>query len=210
MSKIIEDLNWRYATKVFDPEKKISAEDFEVLKEALRLTPSSFGLQPWSFVVVEDQATKDKLVEKSWGQKQVGQANYVFVICRPKSFGEKHVDRFVNDIASKRGQSLDDLAGYSKVMKDFLSRKDEKQIAAWAKDQCYIALGNLMTVCAQMRIDCCPMEGFLPSGYTEVLELDSKDLVPVVVAPVGYRAKEDKYAEAKKIRYLQEDLFIHI
>ncbi|MCP4914675.1 MAG: NAD(P)H-dependent oxidoreductase [Oligoflexia bacterium] len=207
--KIIEDLNWRYATKEFDSSKKVSNEDLNTILDSLILSPSSFGLQTWKFVVVEKQDLKDKLLEHSWNQKQVVDASHVIVLCRPTTFGDAEVDKFLESTASHRGQDLESLKGYGDMMKGFLSRMDEEGKAQWMKNQVYIALGNVMTVCANMRIDACPMEGFIAPKYDEVLGLADHGLTSVVVLPIGYRADSDKYATAKKVRYSQEELVIY-
>lgn len=210
MSKIIEDLNWRYATKDFDSTKKISDEDMNTLLESLRLTPSSFGMQPWHFVVVQNTEKREQLVEKSWGQKQISEASHLIILCRLKEVNDSNVDQYVNDMAKTRGDSLESLEGFSNMIKGFISRKDENGQEQWMKDQAYIALGNLMTVCAQMRIDSCPMEGFSPKGYDEVLRLGDKGLWPVLVCPVGYRKDSDKYATLEKVRFPLKDLVTYI
>jgi nitroreductase/dihydropteridine reductase len=209
LSNLIEQLNWRYATKSFDPNKKLNESQINTLYEALRLTPSSFGLQPWKFAVVTNQEIKDQLVGHSWNQAQVGEASHVFVLCRISNIDDKFVDNFLDDTVKTRGGSRGDLEGYEKVMKGFLSRMDENAKAVWAKDQVYIALGNLMTVCAAEGIDACPMEGFVSPEYDKVLGLKEKGLCSSVVCPVGFRNENDKYASIKKVRYSQEELFIH-
>lgn len=208
MNKIIEDLNWRYATKTFDSNQKISKEDFQILLESLRLSPSSFGLQPWKFVIVENTDLRTELLGQSWNQKQVTDASHLIVLCRINKIDDEFVDRFVEDIVNTRGGSLEDNKGYSDMMKGFLSRMDQAQKATWASMQVYIALGQLMTTAAHMRIDACPMEGFSAEGYDKILGLSDKGLTAVVVCPVGYRSNEDKYATAAKVRYNLDDLII--
>lgn len=206
---IIEDLNWRYACKVFDPNKKISSEDLNTIKEALRLTPSSYGIQPWKFVMVEDTALREQLVAASWNQSQVKDASHLIVMCAPAKVDEAFIDSYIADTAQTRGQNPDDLAGFKKMIMS-VANWDEPKQQAWAKNQIYIALGNLMTVCAQMKIDCCPMEGFQPKKYDEILDLTGRGLRSVVVAPVGYRADSDKYSQLKKVRFPLDQLFIKI
>lgn len=210
MTQIIDDLNWRYATKAFDPEKKVSKEDLEILLESLRLTPSSFGLQPWGFVVVETQEVLEKLLPVSWNQQQVTQASHTFVLCRKESMDEAYVDRYIADLCEKRGMKVEDMGGLSKVIKDFLAKHSEESLKQWMSDQVYIALGQLMTVAATMKIDACPMEGFDSNGYDEILGLKEKGLSSVVVCPVGYRASDDKYATLTKIRWELDDLVVRV
>jgi nitroreductase len=207
---IIESLNWRYATKVFDPSKKVSDSDFEQILEALRLSPSSFGMQPWKFVVVNDPAIRESLVPHSWGQRQVADACRLLVLCRPLSITDADVDRFIQFTADERGIDASTLEGFGGMIKGFLGRMSDQQKAQWMKDQVYIALGNLMTTTAVMGIDACPMEGFVPQEYDRILNLADKGLTSVVACPVGYRSAEDKYAEFAKIRYPMDEIVIEI
>lgn len=207
---IIEDLKWRYATKEFDRSKKVPKEDLDGILDALVLTPSSFGLQAWKFVVIENQEVKDQLLEHSWNQRQVVDASQVIVLCRPTDFGPQYVDKLIDATAITRGQSVEGLEGYSKVIKGFLSRKDSDSLENWIKCQVYIALGNIMTVCAGLRIDTCPMEGFEGEAYDNILGLKDKNLASVVALTIGYRTETDKYASARKVRYHRDDMVIRI
>jgi nitroreductase len=207
---IIEKLNWRYATKVFDPAKKVSEKDFDILLETLRLAPSSFGLQSWKFVVVKNPELREKLVAASWKQSQVKDASHLIVLCAPISFDDSNVQAFVDDIVKTRAVTPESVEGYKKVMTDFLKRMNEEQKAQWMKNQIYIALGSLMTVAATMNIDTCPMEGFVPAQYDEILGLTKLGLKSIVVCPVGYRSENDKYATTKKVRFSKSQLVITI
>lgn len=210
MSNVIEDLNWRYATKEFDPSKKLTSEQMDTLLETLRLSASSFGLQPWKFVVVKDQALREKLVEASWNQRQVADAAELIVLCAPAKFGEEDIDRFLESIVKTRNVEAESIKGYGDMMKGFLSRMDEDGKRAWMKDQIYIALGQLLSACATIRVDSCPMEGFMPDEYTEILGLADHGLEPVVVCPVGFRSTNDKYAQLAKVRYSKEEVVVTI
>lgn len=203
---IIESLNWRYATKEFDRTKKVSSEDLETITECLRLTASSFGLQPWKFLIISNQEVKDSLLEHSWGQKQVTECSHHIVFCYPIEFNDKNVDAFLADTAKTRGQSLEELKAYEEIMKGFLSRMDNDKKQVWMKDQVYIALGNLLTTCALMNIDACPMEGIVQTKYDEVLGLKEKGLMSAVACPIGYRKETDKYAKAPKIRFPKSEV----
>ncbi len=203
---IIQSLNWRYATKMFDPTQKISNAYMDMILEALRLTPSSFGLQFWKFLVITNQDIKNKLVEHSWGQKQVADCSHLLVFCRPAKVTAADVDRFVNDMAKTREVPVESLTGYANVMKGYLVNSTPEKLDSWMDKQIYIALGVLHAVCAELKIDSCPMEGFSASAYDDVLGLAAKGLKSVVACPVGYRAAEDKYALAKKVRYPIEDV----
>ncbi len=198
---IIESLNWRYATKEFDPSKKVSDADLETITESLRLSASSFGLQPWKFLVITNQEIKETLTGHSWNQKQVTDCSHHIVLCTYKEFNDSHVDAFVKDIMETRGQSHEEVKGYEDVMKGFLSRMDDAKKLVWMKNQVYLALGNLLTTCAMMNIDACPMEGIIAPKYDEVLGLAEKNLTTSVACPIGYRAESDKYAIAPKVRF---------
>jgi nitroreductase len=158
MNKIIEDLNWRYATKAFDSSKNISEADLETILEAFKLSASSFGLQPWKMFVVKDSNKKQALLEHSWYQKQVVDAPLHLVFARNDIDNETLVQEFINDIAKTRDVTTESLEEYKQMMLGFLSRMSIEEKNIWANKQIYIALGNLMTVLAEMRIDSCAME----------------------------------------------------
>ncbi len=203
---IIESLNWRSATKEFDPSQKVSAENLEILTESLRLTPSSFGLQPWKFLVISNQDIKQSLLEHSWNQKQVIDCSHHIVFCHKRDFDDKNVDAFIANIAKTRNQLTEDLKGFEQIMKGFLANMDETKKRIWMKDQVYIALGNFMTVCALLKIDACPMEGIIQAKYDEVLGLKEKGLMSAVACPIGYRKDTDKYSLAKKVRFPKSEV----
>lgn len=205
-NKVVEDLNWRYACKEFDKTKKISDEDFDTLLETLRLTASSFGLQLWNFVVIKNDKLREKLVEKSWGQRQVADASHLIVLCIKMDATESDIDAYIEDIAKTRKIERETLSGFKNMLMGFVSKKTIEQKHAWMKDQVYIALGTLLTVCANMRIDSCPMEGISPKGFSEVLDLESKGLKAVLACPVGYRSENDKYATLAKVRFPKEQV----
>lgn len=206
MKKIIEDLNWRYATKAFDPTKNITQEQLETILEAFRLSASSFGLQPWKLFVVRNQEKKQALLEHSWYQKQVVDAPYHLVFARNDSDNDTLVQEFIDDIAQTRWVTAESLEEYKQMMLGFLSRMSEEEKNTWANKQIYIALGNLMTVLAEMRIDSCAMEGIIPQKYDEILGLDQKGFSTVVALPIGYRSQEDKYASLEKVRFPVEKM----
>lgn len=207
---IIERLNWRYATKEFDNTKKLNKEQLDKVLDALRLSASSFGLQPWKFVVVENEQTRATLREASWNQAQIVDASHLIVLCRPSTIGDADVDRFLTLTSETNGAPLEALKGFGDMMKGFLANMDDAKKAAWMKNQIYLALGNLLTVCAALDIDTCPIEGFSPEKYDQILDLPAKGLNSVVVCPIGYRKDSDKYASAKKVRYTVEDVTLTI
>ena len=208
---LVNQLRWRYATKQFDSTKKISAADWATLEESLVLTPSSFGLQPWRFIVVTDQETKEKLVPASWDQRQVADASHVVVFAIKKNVGPAEVDRYMNRIAQVRGVSTESLNGFREVLLGFLAQPAEQfDVNFWSTRQTYIALGNFMTSAALLGIDTCPMEGIVPGQYDEILGLDAQGYKTVVVAAAGYRAATDKYATLPKVRFTPEEVITHV
>ena len=146
MNKTIENLNWRYATKAFDPSKNISDDNLQTIFEAFRLTASSFGLQPWKLFAVKSQDLKEQLLPHSWNQAQVTQAPYVLVLARSNQESGEMIQDFIEDIAETRNMNLEDLQGYKDMMSGFMSRLSDEQKVMWANKQVYIALGNLLTV----------------------------------------------------------------
>lgn len=206
MNKIIENLNWRYATKKFDKNKRVSKDDLDTIIEAFRLTPSSFWLQPWKLIIVKNQELKDKLVEHTWGQAQVSDCSELLVFSKKNNFWHNNVDSFLDWVIDTRGWKKIDLEWYEKMMKSFLSNMTSEKIDFWQRKQIYIALWNIMTVCAEMKIDSCPIEWFIPEKYDEVLWLKDKWLSSVVILPIWYRDKTDKYSESKKVRFKTEDV----
>jgi nitroreductase len=207
--QLISQLNWRYATKQFDPGRKISPEDWSALEQALVLTPSSFGLQPWKFVVVTDHATREKLVPVSWGQRQVADASHLVVFAIKTNLTEADVDHYLKLVTEVRGGAPAALAGYRDMMVGSLFKgRDDAARREWAAHQVYIALGNFLTSAALLGIDACPMEGIQPAQYDEILGLGQRGLSTVVVATAGYRAAGDKYAALKKVRFPKEDVLV--
>lgn len=208
---LLTQLRWRYATKQFDAVKKISPEDWRTLEESLVLTPSSFGLQPWRFVVVTDQSAKNRLVPASWDQRQVADASHVVVFAIKKNLGATDVDRYLTRIAEVRGVGADSLKGFRDLLLGFLAQPVDKFSAdEWAKRQVYIALGNFMTSAALLGIDTCPMEGIEPARYDEILGLAKQGYQTVVVGVAGYRAADDKYATLPKVRFAAEEVITHV
>lgn len=201
-----EDLNWRYATKKFDSEKKISQEDLNTLLESIQLTASSYGLQPYEVIVVKDQETREKLKAAAWNQTQITDASYVLVFANLRSVSEKYVDTYLNNIAETRDLKREDLQGMEDMIKNTtlqLSKQDQND---WAAKQAYIALGNLLSSAASMKIDTCPMEGFDAAKFDEILGLKNKNLTTAVIAPIGYRSEEDQYQHLAKVRKSKSDL----
>src|ERR1700739_724660 len=182
-NQLIGQLNWRYATKQFDPQRKISADEWATLEEALVLSPSSFGLQPWKFVVVTDPAVREQLVAVSWGQRQIADASHLVVFAIKKDLSEQDVDTYLSRISEVRGVPRESLGQYREMMVGFIKRLSETERNAWAAKQVYLALGNCLTSAALVGIDACPMEGIDPAKYDEILGLKKHGLNTVVVAP---------------------------
>jgi nitroreductase len=207
---LLQQLTWRYATKKFDPSKKISAADWAVLEQALILTASSYGLQPWKFIVVTDPALKAKLRPASWNQSQVEDCSHLVVFTAKQDVTEADVDAFIARTAEVRGTTVESLAGYKGfMMGDLVNGPRHAIIDQWAARQTYIAMGNLLTSAALLGIDTCPFEGIEPAKYDEILGLTGSGYATVAACPVGYRAADDKYASAPKVRFEAKDIIDH-
>jgi nitroreductase len=207
---LIQQLDWRYATKKFDPSKKIPAADWSVLEKALVLTPSSYGLQPWKFIIVTDPALKAKLRPASWNQSQVEDCSHLVVFAAKQDITEADLDRFIARTAEVRGATIESLAGYKGyMMGDLVSGARHAIIKEWATRQTYIAMGNLLTSAAVLGIDACPFEGIEPAKYDEILGLVGSGYATVAACPLGYRSAEDKYASLPKVRFVAKDVIDH-
>jgi nitroreductase len=208
---LLAQLRWRYAVKKFDRAKKIAPADWATLEEALILSPSSYGIQPWKFIVITDQATKERLLPLSWNQKQVVDGSHVVVFCIMKPLKTEHIDAFIARCVEVRGVAPESLAKYRSVMVgDLIEGARGAKIDDWAMNQTYIALGNFMTSAAMLAIDTCPMEGFEPAKYDQELGLASRGLASSIVCVAGYRAADDKYATIKKVRFPADRVVEHI
>ena len=207
MSNYIDDLNWRYAVKQFDASKKVSDEDLQKLIDAVQLSASSYGLQPYKILVVKDQAVKEKLKAAGYNQSQFSDATAVFVFAHQTDFDAELVDSYIE--LSERIKELETgtLEGYANLMKNALLNLPQEAKAGWTSRQAYIALGNLLSAAAAHKIDACPMEGFEAATFDEILGLTEQNLHAVVVAAVGYRSAEDETQHAPKVRRPQEELF---
>ena len=202
------DLNWRYATKKFDTSKKISKQDFAELLEVLRFSPSSYGLQPWKFVIVHDPVLRKKLRPHALDQPQITDADTLIVFCALKTMDEKYVKHYADLIAQVRGVTRESLLGYEKRIVASLKGKSPEAISQWMKNQVYIALGIFLSECAHRKIDACPMEGFDSGKFDEILDLPQQGLESVVLCAIGYRDANDQYAHQKKVRFDKKEVFI--
>ena len=205
-----EKLKWRYATKQFDPNKTIDTETWQSIEDSLVLTPSSFGLQPWKFIIITDPAVKQKLLPHSWNQHQVVDCSHLVVLLANTNINQADVDKFIDFTQSVRGGDKDTLGAYKDMMSGFISRMEPQQKASWAKKQVYIALGLLLATAAALGVDACPMEGIAPAEYDKILKLTDTGFTTVLTCPLGYRSADDKYAGLAKLRYPKSELITHI
>ncbi|NRA11598.1 MAG: NAD(P)H-dependent oxidoreductase [Crocinitomicaceae bacterium] len=206
MNSIIEDLNWRYAVKQFDSTKKVSDSDFEVVKESLRLTPTSYGLQSFTALIIESNDLREKLIEASYGQRQVADASHLIVLCSYSTIKNEDVDSYMQLISNTRNVAMEHLEGFSNTIKGTVNSRTEEEILNWSTRQTYIALGQLLHTCASLRIDTTPMEGFDPAKYDEIIGLSERNLTATLVCPVGYRHEEDSAQHGAKVRKPLDDL----
>ena len=206
----IESLQWRYAVKKFDENKSLSETQINTLKEAFNLTATSYGLQPIKMVVIKNKEIQQQLVEHSWNQQQVVQASHLLVICTPKNYTKKEVENYFDLVKEIRNTPDEILNPFKQMLTGTIASKTQEELSNWTKNQAYIALGNLMTVAANEKIDSCPMEGFIPEKYDEILELDKHNLTSVLVLPVGFRAEDDYMKDLKKVRRKTEEVIIEM
>jgi nitroreductase len=205
ITELLFQLNWRYATKAFDPEEKIHETTMEVLEDSLVLTPSSFGLQPWKFIIVENEAVKDQLLPLAWNQLQTRDCSHFVVMAYNDSFELSEVDRYLEATVEARGGDVSDHEALKGMMVGFIQRSiDNATIDDWCKNQVYIALGQLMASAAILGIDACPMEGINAPGFDKILGLENSGFKTLVACALGYRDGEDKYADLPKVRYPKE------
>lgn len=207
---LLENLKWRYATKLFDTTKKVSQADLDEILEAFQLSASSFWLQPWTVIIVENPELRQKLLPVSWNQAQIVDASHLLVLARKQNPGDDLIESYLNDIVKKRGGNREDLVWYENMMKWFLNSKSVEERNIWASRQVNIALWNVLAFLASKKIDACPIEWFDPNAYNEILGLDTLWLFANVVLPIGYRSSEDKYASLPKVRFDVKDIVIKI
>ena len=209
--QIIQRLNWRYATKKFDPSQKISDDDWYALEQSLVLAPSSFGQQPWKFFVIRNSQLRQQLQKHAWDQSQVADASHLVVLAIKQDIGTDDVDRYIDRVSQVRDTPKDKLSGLENAIKGYLQDPPfPLQIDAWSTRQVYLALGFLLYSAALLGIDACPMEGFVPAEYDEILGLKEKGYASKVLCALGYRSEEDKLAEQKKVRYETEEVMQYI
>jgi nitroreductase len=207
---LLAALQWRYATKLFDAERTIPAGLWSSLEQSLVLSPSSYGLQPWKFLVIEDPALRSELRPFSWNQSQITDASHLVVFLAKRTIEAADLDRLIEATSTIREQPIEQLAFYRSMMqKDLLDGPRSALIDQWSTNQLYIALGTFMTAAALLGIDTCPIEGFSPPDYDRLLGLDASPYRSAVVCAAGYRSADDKYASLAKIRYSAAQLIEH-
>ncbi len=204
-------LEWRYATRKFDPAKKIAPSVWSALEQAMVLSPSSIGLQPWKFLVITDPAVREKLHPASWNQAQVLDASHFVVFAVRKNLDAAHVDRHVQRMVEVRGGTVQDLTKFRDMaVRNLDQARAEGRLDTWQSHQIYIALGQFMTAAALLGVDTCPMEGFEPEKFDEILGLSAQGLTSVVCCAAGYRLPDDRFAAMKKVRFKADDVIVRI
>ena len=210
MKEYLDSLKWRYAVKKYDTTKKVSGEDIEFLKEAVQLSVSSVGLQPYKVIVVETQTVKEQLAEAASGNNKniFADASHLFIFANELDVNSKHVDLYIDNIAVQRGVAKEAVSGFSDYIKGYLGSLTTEQKDIWTAKQVYIALSTLINSAAILKVDATPMEGYDAEKINTLLGLDKKGLNAAVIASVGYRHEEDAQQHAKKVRKPTEELFI--
>ncbi|MDT0688850.1 NAD(P)H-dependent oxidoreductase [Salegentibacter sp. F188] len=207
MSTYIEDLEWRYATKKFDNTKKINSEDLDKILKSIQLSASSYGMQPYKVIVIDDPQIKEKLKPAAWGQPQITDSSHLVVFANYKTIDEKYVDSYIENISQIRHIAVDNLAGLKDKLINSITKLPAEDQNTWAQKQAYLALGNLLSAAASYKIDTCPMEGFDAAKFDEILGLQEKGMTTAVIATLGHRSEEDPAQDAKKVRKSEEQLF---
>jgi nitroreductase len=209
-SELLAALRFRYATKAFDAARKIPAETWDAFEQSLVLTPSSFGLQPWKFLVIDHPEIREKLKAASWGQGQVTDASHLVVLTARTDLAQADIDSWIARLSEVQGTPAEALAGLSGMISSFSSAMTPAEKQAWNTRQVYIALGQLMTSAAVLGIDSCPLEGISPADYDTILGLPGTGYATAVACALGYRSAEDKYAVAPKARFEAEKVIARI
>ena len=207
---LLAALRFRYATKAFDPARKIPAETWDAFEKSLVLTPSSFGLQPWKFLVVENPEIREKLKAASWNQPQLIDASHLVVLTARTDLTQADIDSWIARLSEIQGTPIEVLAGLSGMISSFSSAMTPAEKQAWNTRQVYIALGQLMTSAAVLGIDSCPLEGISPADYDTILGLPGTGYATAVACALGYRSPEDKYAVAPKARFPDAQVIAHV
>lgn len=207
---VLEHMKWRYAVKKFDSEKILPEEKINRLKEAFNLTATSYGLQPITLLIIQNKEIQKSLMTYSFEQQQVVQASHLLVICIKDVVDGTYITKYFEQVKKVRNVSDEILEPFKNDLVDSFSKKDVEEIKSWSTNQAYLAIGNLLTVCAIEKIDSCPMEGFEPEAYDSVLNLGEKGLRSVLAMPIGYRAEDDMFAGFEKVRKEMHESVIEI
>ncbi|MGY4538877.1 nitroreductase/dihydropteridine reductase [Mucilaginibacter sp. UYNi724] len=207
---LVDKLKWRYATKKFDTTKKIPADKLQAILDAVQLAPSSIGLQHYRILVIEDAETREKLKAVGYGQPQITDASQLIVFAAETNINEDFGKKYIDNVAVTRNIPREALAGFEGMVLGAIKGRTPEQLLIWAQKQAYIGLGVLITAAADQDVDICPMEGFDPAGFDEVLSLKEKGLTATVMATIGYRSEDDATANAAKVRRPASEFFIHI
>lgn len=208
---VVEQLNWRYATKKYDPTRKIPAEMWNALEQSLVMSPSSFGLQPWRFVVVIDPAVRAKIREVAWNQSQVVDASHLVVIASRVGFNDADVERYFDRTVEVTGVDRAKLDGYRNMILGYIKTPPPHvKLDDWTARQTYLALGFFMSAAASMGIDTTPIEGYDPVAVNKILSLPEQGYTATVLATAGYRAPDDKYLLSPKVRYTTQEVVKHV
>jgi nitroreductase / dihydropteridine reductase len=203
---LINDLQWRYAAKKMNNEK-IAAEKLDVIMDAINLTASSYGLQPYKILAISNPEIKAKLQAAAYNQEQVSESDVVLVFTVFEKLTSADVEAFVANIVEKRKADPAMLEGYKQMMLGTVNSLTDEQQQMWSAKQAYIALGTALIAAAEQKVDACPMEGFDREKFDEILDLKSKGLKSVVILPLGYRSPEDYLANLAKVRKSKAQLF---
>jgi nitroreductase len=208
MNTFLDHQNWRYATKKFDTTKKISTADLNFLKEAIRLSTSSYGLQPYKIIIVENPELRSQIQPVAWGQSQIVDASHLIVFANRTTIEDAEIEDYFENISKTREIPAEALAGYKDFLKGNVSKLSNEAVSIWNSKQTYLAMGNLLNAAAELKIDVTPMEGFEPSKVNEILGLDKLGLNASLMATLGYRHETDDTQHYKKVRKNNEELFI--
>lgn len=208
MNTFLDHQNWRYATKKFDTTKKITTSDLDFLKEAIRLSASSYGLQLYKVLIIENPELRAKIQAAAWGQSQIVDASHLIIFTNQTTVSDADIDDYIKNISETREMPEAALAGYGDFMKSAINPLSEEKKNIWTAKQTYLALGNLLNAAAELKIDATPMEGFVPAQVNEILGLDKLGLNATLIATLGYRHEEDATQHYKKVRKSEENLFI--
>ena len=210
MSNFIKNANWRYATKKFDSTKKVSKEDLETLKEAIRLSASSYGLQPYKVLIIDNPELRAQLQPAAWGQSQIVDASQLLIFANITDFGDTQIDAYIKNLSETRGVPVEAVQGYADFMKSKISTLPVENRNVWTSKQTYLAMSNLLNAAAELNIDVTPMEGFELEKVNEILGLEKLGLSASLIATVGYRHNEDDTQHYTKVRKSNEELFINL